>query len=277
MRFDIFHMFWTFLREEDKNYTNYCRLYNICQQSVNSFAVLPNGNFCQIFGGMKSGDYTTTMCNTIGQMIMHAYNWIDNVCDSTEEFNFRRFQELYDREVIGDDSIVACDEISIEQAERSLSKFCAVTFSSDKKVQLLDAVYCAQNFKFVRGLIVPVPNTTRMICGLTVHKKGDRMQSIQVAAGIRIHSYYNEYIRKLCDRYKNHMYNYFSDSEKVMIDSYWLDDTKMTKLYTNNESLVSELLRGSSVKLFPFKCHGYCNGTTSKTSKNKEGSCKEVN
>lgn len=244
---DIAQIVWDAMDDRDKTVDNMYRFSNYIGTTIESVGVMPDGTIFGVFGGMPSGVFITASFNTMQHFRQHAYLWLCLVCPDQTVENYNDFKKNYLMLLQGDDalvspsdSIIANYDLSYDKIVKFLDQFMEHTTSHKGYISILDAIYCSQRNVKIGNSIFPVPDPYRTVSSLLIGgKKEDIIIKFSRTCAIRIHSYFDEDLKLICERYYRFLLTKYekilSFEDVELIKSYYLSHAAIWRLYTSWE------------------------------------------
>jgi hypothetical protein len=255
---DVAQTVWSAMDERDKTIDNLYRFVNYIGTTVESVGIMPDGTIFGVFGGMPSGVFITASFNTMQHFRQHAYMWLCLVCSDQTVENFNNFKREYLLLLQGDDDlaspsdqIIVTYDLSYRKIIDFMDQFMEHTSSHDGYVSILDAIYCSQRNVMIGNTIFPVPDPYRTVSSLLIGgKKEDIAIKFSRTCAIRIHSYFDEDLKNICERYYWFLLTKYTGTLSVtdieLIKSYFLSHSAIWRLYTSWESKGCEFLNDTA-------------------------------
>lgn len=248
-------MRWEFLRHEDRTIDNQRALYRLYLDIVYSIIILENGDVIRKNTGNPSGSANTIVDNTMILFRMFAYIYIRLARENNVEVDYESFMRDVAAALNGDDNTSSvADSIklwfNIPNIIR-VAKELGFTVKSDTQEfrPVRDLTFLSQKWVFIRGLMLPSPDTTKVLCSLKWGSPDDDVRwHLLRASALRIDSWCNLECRKFIQSYIEYLWHEYDDDLNGVINdikigtifSVWKTDDWIWGLYSGQES--SELI-----------------------------------
>ncbi len=253
--YDQMEIRWEFLDEKWKNQDNRNRLEEIYYNIIHSLIILDNGEVIMKHIGNPSGSSNTVVDNTMINWRLFAYAWILLCREWGRETSYLDFMNMLECALYGDDNTFSeSDEVREMFTPEGINKIWTNIGVKTKAVYmephpLEDLEFLSQGFRYDEklGIVVPVPDTDKMLSSLLYGSKIDDVRwHLMRAFALRNETWGNLELRGIISRYitfvmRNYSKHLVGECNGLTMDqiySTWKSDLFLSLLYTGNEVVV---------------------------------------